>query len=129
MAYKNPKRELVEDVGMVIDSYINEVKNKLPEDTIKGFESLKGKLELLTNCPCTDGTEILNLGIKKEKKSKGKRERTERDDFMSKCMAGVDKGGEGKSMKECSTDWKSIKDSSGDSGIYLQKPQSADQKN
>lgn len=42
----------------------------------------------------------------KRKKTDGeKKERTPRQEFMSNCMTGKEKGGQGKTMKDCVIDW------------------------
>jgi len=48
---------------------------------------------------------ISGRGIKKG----APRERTPRQEFMSDCMRSPEKGGQGKGMAECATNWKQQK--------------------
>ncbi len=77
--------------------------NKIIDDAgVKNADMLKNSLKLMGTCPCYD-----NEDKAKEKK---KREPTERNIFMGRCMRSAEKGGRGKSMTECSTDWKKKKE-------------------
>lgn len=48
------------------------------------------------------------VSVSNNKKEKKKRAPTARSNFMGYCMRGAAKGGEGKPMSECSTDWKEL---------------------
>ncbi len=78
--------------------------NKLIDDAgVDNANMLKNSLKLMSTCPCYDGKE-------KNEQGKKKREPTERGTFMGNCMRSAEKGGEGKSMAECSIKWKEKKE-------------------
>ncbi len=108
MTYKNPKKEVVEEASMIIDSFLSEHKGQFEPSREREMESLKAKLELLTLCPCTTSPEDALVNAKKIK-PKGEKKLNERNKFMSKCMLSSEKGGYGKNMKSCSDDWTEAK--------------------
>ncbi len=60
-------------------------------------------------CSCQDIErmieEKLQLYLSKGDRRRGPRAKTPRQEFMSQCMRSPEKGGQGKSMAECSQDW------------------------
>ncbi|MCK5386786.1 MAG: hypothetical protein KAJ39_06350 [Gammaproteobacteria bacterium] len=82
-----------------LDLYAEAMKDSLPEG-----EYLEMK-KLSTDVIGGSKTATKKVSAKKEK---GTREPTPRNNFMGSCMRGVDKGGEGRPMGDCSSEWKDL---------------------
>lgn len=85
----DPRKIVIKELNKLIDSA-----------DLSNAKELKNSLLLMSNCPCYEG---------KETKEKVKREPTERNLFMGACMRSAEKGGQGKGMALCSTEWKEKK--------------------
>ncbi len=82
---KDPRKVVIKELNAIIDSA-----------GVENADMLKNSLKLMSTCPCYEG---------KETKEKVKREPTERNIFMGECMRSAEKGGQGKGMAVCSTEW------------------------
>ena len=82
----DPRKVAIREINKIIDSA-----------GVDNADMLKNSLKLMGTCPC--------YGDDGKVKEKKKREPTERNIFMGTCMRSAEKGGRGKGMAVCSTEW------------------------